>query len=341
MKIIQKLAGIFLLSVSLNAYAQSQTVQNNMQYNHMVATGNSSNRPIFYASSKYITQKLNAKDIKGVDLTSISLCITPTDKNEVSLRLPENFTQLVQTEVIDNKLRIRFKDHVEVHYNEMELCLPYRYLEDLRITGSGSIFLSKELKTDHLNVSISGSGNFSATGLECAQKLNMHITGSGNISCSSIQATDITCRINGSGNITCPQIESGKYLISVNGSGNVSSSQVISEKCTLRISGSGNISILDLYSESFTGNISGSGNLSLKGETRKAVFLLHGSGDIHAEDCTAQDVKVYCTGTGKVGSSRVYCRAEQTLDCEIRQGGEVFYKGNPHVTFSNDAPKKL
>ena len=297
MKTIQNLAGILLLSLSLNACAQAQTVQNNMQYNHVTETGNSSNRPVFYASSKYITQKLNVKDIKEVNLTSIAIRITPTNKNEVSLRLPENFTQLVQTEVVNNKLSIRFKNHVEVHYDDIELILPYRYLEDLHIIGSGSMYLSKELNTDHLTVSIAGSGSFLAPSLKCSQKLSMQVAGSGDISCSKLQT----------------------------------------EQCDINIAGSGNIRVSDIQAEKLTGAVAGSGDLHLQGKARKAEYHQAGSGTIHAEECATQDVTAKCIGNGEI-----YCRAEQTLDCETDQGGKVFYKGKPQVTTtSNNQPHRI
>lgn len=297
MKTIQNLAGILLLSLSLNACAQAQTVQNNMQYNHMTETGNSSNRSVFYASNKYITQKLNAKDIKEVNLTSIALRITPTNKNEVSLRLPENFTQLVQTEVVNNKLSIRFKNHVEVHYDDIELILPYRYLEDLRIIGSGSMYLSKELNTDHLTVSIAGSGSFLAPSLKCSQKLSMQVAGSGDISCSKLQT----------------------------------------EQCDINIAGSGNIRVSDIQAEKLTGAVAGSGDLHLQGKARKAEYHQAGSGTIHAEECAAQDVIAKCIGNGEI-----YCRSEQTLDCETNQGGKVFYKGKPQITTTdNNQPHRI
>lgn len=297
MKTIQNLAGILLLSLSLNACAQAQTVQNNMQYNHVTETGNSSNRPVFYASSKYITQKLNVKDIKEVNLTSIAIRITPTNKNEVSLRLPENFTQLVQTEVVNNKLSIRFKNHVEVHYDDIELILPYRYLEYLHIIGSGSMYLSKELNTDHLTVSIAGSGSFLAPSLKCSQKLSMQVAGSGDISCSKLQT----------------------------------------EQCDINIAGSGNIRVSDIQAEKLTGAVAGSGDLHLQGKARKAEYHQAGSGTIHAEECAAQDVIAKCIGNGEI-----YCRAEQTLDCETNQGGKVFYKGNPQITTTdNNQPHRI
>ena len=306
MKTIQNLAGILLLSLSLNACAQAQTVQNNMQYNHVTETGNSSNRPVFYASSKYITQKLNVKDIKEVNLTSIAIRITPTNKNEVSLRLPENFTQLVQTEVVNNKLRIRFKNHVEVHYDDIELILPYRYLEDLHIIGSGSMYLSKELNTDHLTVSIAGSGSFRAPSLECSQKLSMQVSGSGD-------------------------------KITVAGSGDISCSKLQTEKCKISIAGSGDIRVSEIQTEELAGSVAGSGDLHLQGKARKAEYHQAGSGTIHAEECATQDVTAKCIGNGEI-----YCRAEQTLDCETDQGGKVFYKGKPQVTTtSNNQPHRI
>lgn len=274
MKTIQNLAGILLLSLSLNACAQAQTVQNNMQYNHVTETGNSSNRSVFYASNKYITQKLNAKDIKEVNLTSIALRVTPTNKNEVSLRLPENFTQLVQTEVVNNKLSIRFKNHVEVHYNDIELILPYRYLEDLRIIGSGSMYLSKELNTDHLTVSITGSGSFRAPSLECSQKLSIQVIGSGDISCSKLQT----------------------------------------ERCDINIAGSGNIRVSDIQAEKLTGAVAGSGDLHLQGKARKAEYHQAGSGTIHAEECVAQDVIAKCIGNGEIycrAEQTLDCKTDQ------------------------------
>lgn len=274
MKTIQNLAGILLLSLSLNACAQAQTVQNNIQYNHMTETGNSSNRSVFYASNKYITQKLNAKDIKEVNLTSIALRVTPTNKNEVSLRLSENFTQLVQTEVVNNKLSIRFKNHVEVHYDDIELILPYRYLEDLRIIGSGSMYLSKELNTDHLTVSITGSGSFRAPSLECSQKLSIQVIGSGDISCSKLQT----------------------------------------ERCDINIAGSGNIRVSDIQAEKLTGAVAGSGDLHLQGKARKAEYHQAGSGTIHAEECVAQDVIAKCIGNGEIycrAEQTLDCKTDQ------------------------------
>lgn len=297
MKTIQNLAGILLLSLSLNACVQAQTVQNNVQYNHMTETGNNSNRSVFYASNKYITQKLNAKDIKEVNLTSIALRITPTNKNEVSLRLPENFTQLVQTEVVNNKLSIRFKNHVEVHYDDIELILPYHYLEGLRIIGSGCMYLSKELNTDHLTVSIAGSGSFLAPSLKCSQKLSMQVAGSGDISCSKLQT----------------------------------------EQCDINIAGSGNIRVSDIQAEKLTEAVAGSGDLHLQGKARKAEYHQAGSGTIHAEECAAQDVIAKCIGNGEI-----YCRSEQTLDCETNQGGKVFYKGKPQITTTdNNQPHRI
>lgn len=106
--------------------------------------------------------------------------------------------------------------------------------------------------------------------------------------------------------------------------------------CNIRIAGSGDIRVSDIQAEELTGNVSGSGNLYLQGKAQKAEYNQAGSGTIHAEKCAAQEVKAKCIGSGKV-----YCQAEQTLDSEIRQGGKVFYKGNPRVTSSKDAPQKL
>lgn len=272
MKTIRNLAGIFLLSVSLNACAQSQTVQNNMQYNHMVGTGSSVNRPVFYASSKYITQKLDAENLKRIDITSIVLRITPTNKNEVSLRMPENLADLIQTEINDNRLYLKFKDNVEAHYNDIELILPYRYLEEIQIIGSGSIYLSKEMNTNHLTVSIAGSGSFKASGLKCDQKLSMNIAGSGSMSCSQIQAESLEWRISGSGNISSSQIDSKECKISIAGSGNISCPKVESEKCDVSIAGSGNIHIAGIQTKELAGAVAGTGILRLEGKARKANY---------------------------------------------------------------------
>ena len=88
-----------MLSVSLNACAQSQTVQNNMQYNHMIGTGSSVNRPVFYASSKYITQKLNARSLKRIDITSIVEILAHFD-------MLEEFAHILSTKYIQDIIKL-------------------------------------------------------------------------------------------------------------------------------------------------------------------------------------------------------------------------------------------
>ena len=145
-------------------------------------------------------------------------------------------------------------------YGQNQDTKSYHYLEDLRIIASGSMYLSKELNTDHLTVSIAGSGSFLAPSLECSQKLSIQVIGSGDISCSKLQT----------------------------------------EQCDINIAGSGNIRVSDIQAEKLTGAVAGSGDLHLQGKARKAEYHQAGSGTIHAEEYAAQDVIAQCIGNGEI-----------------------------------------
>lgn len=107
----------------------------------------------------------------------------------------------------------------------------------------------------------------------------------------------------------------------------------VSEKCDVSIAGSGNIHIAGIQTQELAGAVAGT--LRLEGEARKANYQFAGFGELHAENCIAQEVTAKCI------NGEIYCRAEQTLYCEIEHHGKVFYKGQPNVTYSKDAPQKF
>lgn len=107
----------------------------------------------------------------------------------------------------------------------------------------------------------------------------------------------------------------------------------MSKKCDVSIAGSGNIHIAGIQTKELTGAVAGT--LRLEGEARKANYQFAGFGELHAENCIAQEVTAKCI------NGEIYCRAEQTLYCEIEHHGKVFYKGQPNVTYSKDAPQKF
>lgn len=90
---------------------------------------------------------------------------------------------------------------------------------DLGISGSGDIYLADLKSANNVNTHISGSGTIKLAGRTQAKKLEVHNSGSGDIYASELQVQDANIRISGSGN--CKVNVTGRLEVRVSGSGSV------------------------------------------------------------------------------------------------------------------------
>lgn len=214
------------------------------------------------ASKNYVTKDIRVDNFNRVCVSSgINVSFTQkAGKPKVKVYTSDNIVDLLNIRVRDKKLEIGFKKGVNVTYNKLDITLSAETLNGIAIAGSGDFKLTNGLKTDNLNISVSGSGDVYADNLKCSN-LKTSIAGSGNIQSNGIECASIESSISGSGDTK---------LENINASAGVKSS------------------------------IAGSGTFILSGKAHEANYSIAGSGDILAADLQAARVNTSIAGSGDI-----------------------------------------
>ena len=167
-------------------------------------------------------------------------------------------------------------------------------VEGLTVSGSGDLIAQTKIKSDNLDVRVSGSGNLTAD-IDAAD-VNGKVSGSGDLGLKG-KMKSLDSDISGSGKISFQgdvdgMVEigisgSGRFMASgsaneiktnISGSGRVLASDLVVDKCNVRISGSGSVEIN--VKNSLEANISGSGSVTYKGNPSQVNSHASGSGSI-------------------------------------------------------------
>lgn len=204
------------------------------------------------------------RDVK--DFTKVSfgvagnLYINIGPEFKVVLEGEKKDLQDIITEVSGGKLVIK-KDNWRFNLDEkVTVYISMPELKGLGVSGSGKAEVKDPLKTDDLNLSVSGSGKVYTTDMSVSS-LNCSISGSGDII------------LGGNGN-------SGKADISISGSGSFMGDPVKIASADIHISGSGNCSCN--VTDNLRASVSGSGNVTYQGNPRVDAHV-SGSGKVRSK----------------------------------------------------------
>jgi hypothetical protein len=162
------------------------------------------------------------------------------------------------TDVSGGRLVIK-KENWRFNLNEkvtVNITMPE--VEGLGVSGSGRAEIRDVVKTNDLNLSVSGSGKLYTT---------------------DIQVSNLDCSISGSGNINVGGGSIGECNLSISGSGNYTGESAKIGYADISISGSGNCTCY--VTETLKGGISGSGNVSYLGDPKIDVRI-SGSGKVRS-----------------------------------------------------------
>ncbi len=205
-----------------------------------------------------------SRDLKG--FTSVgfgiagNLYIKIGPEFSVELEGEKNDLEEVITELSGGRLlikqenwRFNFREKVTVYITMPEL-------EGLGVSGSGKAEILDSVKTEDLDLSVSGSGNLFTSGLT-VENIECSISGSGNIRLGGGNVTDAEVSISGSGSFNGEMVKSETMEVRVSGSGN----------CTCYVTGS------------LEASVSGSGNVTYKGNP-KIDARVSGSGRVRSSD---------------------------------------------------------
>lgn len=163
------------------------------------------------------------------------------------------------TEVTGGKLVIK-KDNWRFNLNEkITAYVTMPELKGLGVSGSGKAEIRDAVKTEDLDLNVSGSGKLYVTNVEVS-KLDCSISGSGNIIFDSNGNADRT-------------------NVSISGSGNFMGGPLKIESAEIHISGSGNCTCN--VTETLKASVSGSGNVTYSGNPKIDAHV-SGSGKIRS-----------------------------------------------------------
>jgi len=144
----------------------------------------------------------------------------------------------VVTEVIGDRLQIK---HERWRFNlreRVDIYITMPELEGLGVSGSGKAEVLDDIRTNDLDLSVSGSGNIITADL-IVENLDCNISGSGNIRLGGGNAKDAEVSISGSGNFDGDEMKAETMEVNVSGSGNCHCHATGSLEA--RVSGSGHI----------------------------------------------------------------------------------------------------
>ncbi|MEO8110967.1 MAG: head GIN domain-containing protein [Ginsengibacter sp.] len=176
---------------------------------------------------------------------------------KVEITAQQNILNIIETNIVNNELVIKFRNGVRVKTNEnIVVNVSSPTINGLRISGSGSIVATDSIGSGNMDLTLSGSGNINLYKL-ISTSLDANISGSGNISIQNGLINTGKLRISGSGNIDAMNVPASSVTTTTSGSGEIRANA--SQSLDVTISGSGSVF--------YTGNpvvnthISGSGKV--------------------------------------------------------------------------------
>lgn len=214
--------------------------------------------------SNDLSSENETRNIKGFTRISFgvsgNLYINIGSEFKVILEGDESLLDDIETELSGDKLIIK-KDNWGFNMNEkVTIYITMPELTGLGVSGSGRAEVRDEIKTEDLDLSVSGSGRLLTAGIK-ATNLECSISGSGNIVLAGEgNVDDAEISISGSGNYAGELLKIATLEASISGSGNCTCS--VTESLEARVSGSGNVTYMG--NPKIDARVSGSGRVKSK-----------------------------------------------------------------------------
>lgn len=212
------------------------------------------------ASGNIITSHLNLASFNGINLLiSDNVTIKQGASQDVKLIGHENVINDIKPDVVDGIWRIEFNNNncYKNHQLSIEITVPE--INNVKLSGSGSIMLENFINQNNLSIENSGSGNISINGFEGISNSTIVLSGSGtiysNLDINSL--TDLTISNSGSGDFIGFNLAPDNCIINSSGSGK--SEITVNNDLNVTISGSGNVFYKGM--PTITQSITGSGSL--------------------------------------------------------------------------------
>ena len=187
-----------------------------------------------------ITEIRNVGSFAGVDLRGdATVHFSKGNDLKIELHGQQNVLEVLETYKSGTNLVIKYRNDIRLgRHDPVTIYLTAPDLNDLRISGSGDIFVTGDIVNNDMEMDISGSGNINMDKLKTGY-LDANISGSGSVEIEGGEATDEILRISGSGNFYLPNVIAKKAMTTTSGSGDIRIH--VSDELRSTISGSGSV----------------------------------------------------------------------------------------------------
>lgn len=214
------------------------------------------NLSVEQGSGHLITQTRTVSNFDRVILSGIGdITVTQGDTERLEIEAEDNVIPHIVTEVSGGTLNISFDRKTVVPTKTIKFNLTMRNIHGLESKGVSNI-QSDEIKTDQLDLGISGTGNINLRNLS-AENINVNVSGAGNL-VGQGQTNSLKVNLSGAGNYNGGDLKSKTDDITITGIGKVVT--WVTDVLNVTISGTGSV---DYYgSPKVTQQISGLGSLN-------------------------------------------------------------------------------
>ncbi|MBK6930440.1 MAG: DUF2807 domain-containing protein [Saprospirales bacterium] len=159
-----------------------------------------------------------------------------SEQFSVEVQAQENLLPILKTVVEDGALRVYFEKNTS-HVEGLKVLISAPAFDGLSLSGSGRLEVLTPISGEHLNLSISGSGEMDVPQADIGQ-MHCNISGSGDMRLSG-KAAQADFQISGSGDVDAKALAAEKSSTTIAGSGTVTCR--VAQTLKAEIAGSGDV----------------------------------------------------------------------------------------------------
>ncbi len=189
-------------------------------------------------------------------LGSFDVEIVPGKEGEITVEADENLLPYILTDVKGGNLKIQFESGYSFRTKSgIKITVPVEAIETIKLIGSG---------------------NISGTLEEEQTQLSLFLTGSGDIDLR-LSSEHLSSSLIGSGDIKL-QGKTNHLVTSVSGSGDFEAFELLANFIKATVTGSGDMELYPI--ETIEAKVMGSGDIEYKGNPKKELAKIIGSGNV-------------------------------------------------------------
>lgn len=133
-------------------------------------------------------------------------------------------------------------------------------------------------------VNVSGTGDFTCSGVLYSEKLEMDLSGTGDAEFSDIECNTMKLSVSGTGDFGAKRIKALSFYVSSEGTGDVAAVLQEADDSSFMLSGTGDIDMMFKNCGKVSCNLSGTGDMKMSGTIRQLLKSVSGTGSLETKN---------------------------------------------------------